>query len=468
MTDLVYRKFLRTGIDLAPVGLERRPGAAGYFCTPKGAHILGWAGVDGIHYCRIRGYGPMIFAVRPMNAPDYVVPIAEDFAVLLRLLLTCGDLSYLEQAGAWDAAAFDAQQAEFEPSDAQQAVLDAIRDQLHLTPMVQPWAYVHNLQAHFDGGAIRYPDEFYDLDMNPDAPPPEWRVYFDGGFYGHPARTRAGRAIPIGQTFEWGGRRWIVPAVYECSAGLVVDFCMQTDAAGDSFDFVADAIVNGRTLHWTHGTSTAIPPLSAEVCGDRWIADHYGLNHADGWIVTRQAFPWDGKKPAAIHSLRLQLRQEPVSVPGPQFTASAPGAVCTFRCPDGTECTLSAQSIAPQTLPDGAFGTDRIYPTHYVELQYTVAPEPSVPLTVVDCADSDQPMETQPPKYDYMPAASFAIIGGADGSTVLVVGDKAEKLHTACSSLHFDPVESVTWQVLLRVRQVADTTVTLIGKEQNP
>ena len=132
------------------------------------------------------------------------------------------------------------------------------------------------------------------------------------------------------------------------------------------------------------------------------------------------------------------------------------------------ECTLTAQSVAPQTLPDGAFGTDRIYPTHYVELQYTVAPEPSVPLMVVDCADSDQPIETLPPKYDYLPAASLGIIGGADGPTVLVVGDAAEKLHTACSSLHFDPVESVTWQVLLRVKQVAATAVTLIGKEQNP
>ena len=85
--DRTYQKLIRLGIDLAPLGIERRTENIPYFCTPKGASILGWAGVDGIHYCRIRGFGDMVFAVSPMNAPRFVRPIAENFTSLLRLLL---------------------------------------------------------------------------------------------------------------------------------------------------------------------------------------------------------------------------------------------------------------------------------------------------------------------------------------------------------------------------------------------
>lgn len=52
---LTYLEFLKYGIDLAPLGLERSAGDETYFCTPKGAKIIGWAGVDGIHFCLIRG-----------------------------------------------------------------------------------------------------------------------------------------------------------------------------------------------------------------------------------------------------------------------------------------------------------------------------------------------------------------------------------------------------------------------------
>ena len=35
--DKVFQKFLRSGIDLSPVGVERREDNNPYFCTPKGA-----------------------------------------------------------------------------------------------------------------------------------------------------------------------------------------------------------------------------------------------------------------------------------------------------------------------------------------------------------------------------------------------------------------------------------------------
>ena len=95
--DKTFQKFLRAGVDLSPLGFELRADAAPYFCTPKGARILGWAGVDGIHDCTVRGSGSRIFAVSPMNAaPECVHPIAESFEDFLRLLLACGDAAVLE------------------------------------------------------------------------------------------------------------------------------------------------------------------------------------------------------------------------------------------------------------------------------------------------------------------------------------------------------------------------------------
>ena len=52
-----YRAFLKKGIDLAPLGIEKWADDIAYFCTPRGARIIGGAGVDGIHYCFVQGFG---------------------------------------------------------------------------------------------------------------------------------------------------------------------------------------------------------------------------------------------------------------------------------------------------------------------------------------------------------------------------------------------------------------------------
>ena len=54
--------------------------------------------MDGIHYCLIRGFGDIVFAVSPMNpAPHYVHPLARTFSDFMRLL-ACGSCDALEQA----------------------------------------------------------------------------------------------------------------------------------------------------------------------------------------------------------------------------------------------------------------------------------------------------------------------------------------------------------------------------------
>ena len=52
--DKTFQKLLQTDIELSSLGVERRTDNEPYFCTPKGASVFGWTGVDGIHFCFVR------------------------------------------------------------------------------------------------------------------------------------------------------------------------------------------------------------------------------------------------------------------------------------------------------------------------------------------------------------------------------------------------------------------------------
>ena len=79
MKDLLLQEYLEGKFDLSAFGIDRGDEESCYFCTPVGARIIGWTGVDGIHYCTVPQFGDMIFAVSPMNFGDCVHPIARDF-----------------------------------------------------------------------------------------------------------------------------------------------------------------------------------------------------------------------------------------------------------------------------------------------------------------------------------------------------------------------------------------------------
>lgn len=109
-------------------------------------------------------------------------------------------------------------------------MLSQISTVFSLTPMERPWQYLRKLQAEFDLSKLKFTEDFYDPEMNPDAPEQkeDWKVYFDSSFWGHHGRERAGREMSVQKWFSWAGRDWFVPAVYVCSKGIVVDFCMRT------------------------------------------------------------------------------------------------------------------------------------------------------------------------------------------------------------------------------------------------
>lgn len=505
--DNTFQKFLRTSIDLAPIGIERRKDNTPYFCTPKGASIFGWAGVDGIHFCFIRGFGGMVFAVSPENiAPYYVHPLAKDFLDFLRLLLACGDVAALEQAWMWDEAQFEAFLRDNPPTQEQQQTLSELAVNMKLTPMERPWEYIKSVQSSFDDSKIRYTEEYYDTVMSPAAEPtaPEWKVYFDGGFWGHQGKDHAGTEVKIDKQFDWAGYHWVIPAAYSCSKGVVIDFCMRVEAEeirsfmkkwnltpdNDScenftqeqqmqmeldnplcLDFNPRLEVNGKAVQTSHGCAVTFNPCLPDGIiqeSAKWAVDHYGLDTSYGWVICRNAFPWVTKRRPEIKSLSLTMEQQPDRVPGPHFSVHAPGDNFTFTHPiSGTAYTLTVQELEQQILPKNSFGSDRyFYPTHFTAMSYTLSPEPDERITISDCDEGDKPLEIAPSEGHFSPACtvSIGIIGGADGPTAIVFGRSSKgKLCTACSALHFEPVQDdVEWRVMFSLRQFEEKSFSLI------
>lgn len=158
-----YEKYCQLNIDTHWIGLEKSDLGMEYFCTPQNATVIGWENC--IHYCFIKGYRDMVFAVNPETCVDkYVYPLAMNFKDFLRLILACGSTTAVEQIIGWSKEQFEA----FLMSDdnkmfpEQQAVLEELKNALKLQPMEQPYEYVKAVQAQWDESKIKFTNEYYD------------------------------------------------------------------------------------------------------------------------------------------------------------------------------------------------------------------------------------------------------------------------------------------------------------------
>ena len=464
--DKTYEKFLRTGIDLTPLGVERGEGEL-YFCTPRGASLIGWEGADGIHYCFVRGYGGTVFAVSPMNtAPDYVHAVAQDFADFLRLLLACGHGAAIEQCWRWSRGQFDAYLAENPPTDAALAVMGEIREKLGLAPMEDAWGYIHALQDGFDYGKIKYEDPECIASLSEPEPEP-WCVRFHGG------RDKPGTELRLDRLFTWAGRECCVPAVYSCAKGLVMDVGMSAPveevlafmarwapqgkahysdfSKADrmrieyehplSLDFSASVTVNGRVLDSEGASGWGWAPIEGwENREAQRAVEHYGLDPGRCWQFSRIRFPW--KRRMEIKSLDAVFTPERVDVPGECFTVSRAGEEVQLVSPvDGEQYTLTVceYSAARTRFRDDS---EWEFPEQYVTLEYTLTPElDRDDFQLTDVSEGDRP-RLRRSSAGFGPTASasalIAVISGGDGR------------HAASSSLYFEAPQQIEWLPVFR------------------
>ncbi|MBQ2756798.1 MAG: hypothetical protein IJF27_09005 [Oscillospiraceae bacterium] len=502
----LYEKYKKLNIDHAAIGLEMSSEESTYFCTPKGAKIIGWAGVDGIHFCFVRGLGETVFAVNPMSAynDDYVNPVANSFEDFLKLLLTCGDVSAIEQAHFLTKEQFESFLEENKLYNKQREILKVIEKELKIQPMEAPYDYIREIQRNFDYSKIKYSME-YCLWAPPRADYSAWKVYFGECFYSK-NRSRPGKELAIDKSLVWGGEEWRVPSVYLCAKGLVADVCVkiQRDKIcsfnekwhlnGDSATAVygeeehqlmaqedplninvnAELTVNGKKILTESGCTEIWNPCLPDGCiNDRSteaILQHYGCDPHCGWVFIRMSFPWATARKPKINSMSLKLVGESSKISAGSISLKNGGDKAAVIHPvSGEKYTLTALDITDDEMhtenPAEIFGENMEYPTHYKRMVYSVSPEiGDNVLMVEDAQPSDQPRCRK--KALYLPTATnstvIAIIGGADGPTAVTFGVERGKFHAACSGMRFEPAERVEWKASFLVNLRGQTEIKLI------
>ena len=484
MARLTDRQFLKAEIDLEPLGLILEGPFEAYFCTPKGARIFARSGVDGIHFCFVRGFGETVFAVSPMNGLENCVhPVAKSFRDFLRLLLALHDAAAIEQAWQWNAAQLEEFEQKNPSSDEQLAALGKLVSAFHLRPMAEPWKYIHTVQSGFDYGKLRFSEEFYDNVENAFKQDEPWQVTFEGDFWS--AHGKPGKELRLGAPFSWAGGDWRVPAAYVCKEGMVLDIVKRVPVeqifgfrekwnlsreddgsdwdeaqrlramADNPFSEELDAAltVNAQTMQQAHGCSLCWDPLYPDGNDQesRRVREHYGLDELDGWYIERISFPWKGKKETDIRSLRLHLWENPIGVPGPEFSPEKAGDSITFTFPGAKQTyTLMATDLHTEPL---AVGSETLYTT---ELSYDITPEPvDGSVTLCDFGPSITI------SYGGFSGCAVGVIGGADGPAVLAMGR-----NIACSQVRREKERKVTWTLVFREKRKEDRTVTLLDDEK--
>lgn len=345
----------------------------------------------------------------------------------------------------------------------------------------------------------------------------EWKVTYDDGFYSQ--HGRAGKEIRIDKEFYWENEHWYVPAIYMCTKGLVMDFCVKADTSSVcaffekwnlfsssyiehteeeqekirqehplNIDFQAKLCMNQMEMSQTYAYGrTWISPncipnqteedmeerlfeLGADIEAKRFL-EHYGYDTNDTWIIRRVGFPWIEKRPRSMKSLDLKLERSKVDICGNSFFAPKRNETITLTHPNSkAEYLLTLREYHIQELENHHFGTDDMeYPTHFHSMTYTIYPELQ-DFYIADCKNGDNPrVKKENPD------------GPIGFSTVGILGiprkeDRGKYVHTdgsiattrvACSSVYFEPIDKVEWKIVFKEKQMDDVEVVLVSNKSN-
>lgn len=336
----------------------------------------------------------------------------------------------------------------------------------------------------------------------------EWSVSFTCDFEAADACAPVCEEAAVGKEFAWDDEHWLIPAVYLCSEGLVIDFCvrilpdriqhfmrrwnlscdseyadfdletqMQIDADNPlCVEFHAQICLDGRTVKSSGSCGLIWNPCLPEqdrpdVSQVQRVMEHYHLDSSYGWSVQRVLFPWAEKQKPKIASFTISLERYPVNLAGPHFRVHASGDTFRFLHPvTGVEHLLTVREYEQQKMQDTDFGSDRYeFPKHCTVMSYTLSPDLSSSFFVQDCAESDRPRkkeaEEEKDQLRFGPVsvcAVGAIIGGAYSSSTPVRDDGIQPcMHAACSALHFVPEKDVTWRIVFSEKRKEDVMVSV-------
>lgn len=486
--------YLRSKLDLSHIGFGRGEKESDYFCTPVLSKVIGWAGVDGIHFCTTKGFDEMIFAISPANLPgEYVHPVAKNFEDFLRLILACYDTAAIEQCWFMDREVFENFRAENQPTPEAQKCLDEIQKKYKLTPLEDPFAYIQDLQKEFDYSQLKFPPDYYELVEEPvERIAPDWKVTWDGDFFDVDPDSIGAEPMPVGASFQWAGIEWYVPEVYPFAQGMIMYLLGKIDPAkvrqyeyGEVKTIEDQERINAENplnLHARHevsvndftlrpGGSLGITwlPQSDWNLESKWVLEHYNLDLESAWQIHRVKCFWPACGKLDINKMSLTMKQHPISVSGTHFKTPLEGECVILKHPHtGNEYKLFIDELKQETADYGNFHDEsKEYPACYTQMIFRIEPAMTRnQFRIVDCAQSDQPRYREGAKREEgFSAVSFGIIGGVDGPTTIILGQPktpANQPHMATSSLHFEPAKEIEWRIVFQEKPNEDLTVSLI------
>lgn len=472
-----YTRWRQYGPDLSPIGIIRGgidPDNR-YFCTPVGATVFGWAGVDGIHYCKIRRFREMIFAISPANAPgEYVHPVARNFRDFLCLLITLGDANLIEQAWMWDRARFteECQSVAAEQDGAQQDVIRRLTEKFSLTPMEDPYDYIHSLQDNFDYAAIPFHAENKEMCIPTHAPEAlSWHVLCAPTFFPRSTHRQRSTEYPVRLPFQlevFTGEPVDaqILSYYICTKGMVIDLFLETD--DPSRALMPQLTVNRRTIRnysscactnipYTDDSNTEIDHEAAAVFA------HYGISDRRGQIH-RFCFLWkDGgwRQKPVLKTCVLSLQWEPRFRDAVTFSVSKPGETIPFMDLSGTSHTLTVVGWDAETVSLPAYS--RLFTR---ALRYTIHPplaKGTYALADVSAYDEDA-VQLALGSDRETKATAIGIIGGADGPTAILLSGTSSD--TVYSGVRAEPFDSADWCLRLREPECPPAAVDLPASQK--
>ena len=486
--------YLRSKLDLSHIGLQRGEKESNYFCTPVLSKVIGWAGVDGIHFCTTKGFDEIIFAVSPANLPgEYVHPVARNFEDFLRLLLACYDTAAIEQCWFMDREVFENFLAENQPSPEAQKCLDEIRKKYKLTPMEDPFAYMHKLQEEFNYDALRFPPEYYEIVEEPaERPAPEWKVTWDGDFFDENPDTVGVEPVTVDAWFQWAGIDWYVPEVYPFDKGIVMHLLGRVDpdlVPQDEYEgFISpeaqeqmmaenplnlqarqELYINGIAMRPAGGMGITWVPRHDWNFESKWFLEHYGLDLDSAWQIHKIKFFWPACGMIDIQKMSLTMKQHPVSISGTHFkTPDAGNCVILTHPQTEKEHILHIDEIKQETADFGRMHDQTMeYPSCYSQMTFRIEPDMSRnQFRIVDCAQGDHARYREGVKPGNGTfAMSIGIIGGIEGPIAVSECHPDEEPahgHVAMSSLHFKHPKKIEWRIVFQQIPNDDLTVFLI------
>ena len=486
--------YLRSKLDLSHIGLHRGEKESNYFCTPVLSKVIGWAGVDGIHFCVSKNFGDIVFAVNPMNTPgNYVHPVARNFEDFLRLILACRDTALIEQCWFMDREVFDSFLEASPPTAEGQKCLDETQKKYKLTPIEDPFGYMHKLQDEFDYDSIVYPPEYYELVEEPDErPAPVWNVTWDGDFFDENPEAVGAEPIAVDTWFQWAGIDWYVPEVYPFDQGVILYLLGKVDPMlvpeYNYEDLISpeaherlmaenplnihtrpELSVNDLMLRQAGGMGVTWMPQGHGDLESKWVLQHYEQNMDFAWQINRIKFFWPDCGKMDIQKMSLTMKQHPVSISGSHFkTPDAGNCVVLTHPQTDKEYILHIDEMKQEKADFSRMHDQELeYPACYTLMTFRIEPDMSRnQFRIVDCTQSEQPRRREgATRNDGSHAVSFGIIGGADGPTVMIMGhpkSEVPQTHMAASSLRFEHAKHIEWRIVFQEIPNEDITVSLI------